>query len=79
MYNKQVHNVAMRIPANLHFKLKQQASLLPGVSVHSLLIRGAELALEESQQQCKEMLRQDPFVQQLIQEELQRLSEGVDS
>lgn len=79
MYDKQTHNVVLRIPIDLHFKLKQQASLLPDSSVHKLLIRGAELALEESQQECKEMLRQDPFVQQLIQEEINRLTQGVDS
>ena len=78
MYSKQSHSVMVRVPVDLHFKLKQQASLLPGVSVHGLLIRGAELALEESQAECKDILRKDPFVQELVREELDRLSQGVD-
>ena len=78
MYSKQKHHVSMHIPVDLHALLKAQANLV-GQSVHSMLVRGAELALEESRIQHRELLRNDPFVQQLIQEEIQRLSQGVDS
>jgi len=45
---KETQGVSLRIPVELHAQLKYNASFLPKTSVHSLLIRGAELALEEA-------------------------------
>lgn len=55
MDNKETQGVSLRIPVALHTQLKYHASFLPKTSVHSLLIRGAELALEEAIQQRKQM------------------------
>ena len=55
MDNKEIQGVPLRIPVALHAQLKYHASFLPKTSVHSLLIRGAELALEEAIQQRKQM------------------------